>query len=76
MATIEEATLIFRLPESSLPRKETSPFISLVEAADEIFVTGDHHHDDEAGHQCGIDEAEDGPESCPPRLVEDASGDL
>ncbi|MBB5256735.1 hypothetical protein HNP83_001433 [Rhizobium leguminosarum] len=29
MATIEEATLIFRLPESSLPRKETSLSASL-----------------------------------------------
>ena len=28
MATIEEATLIFRLPESSLPRKETCPSAS------------------------------------------------
>ncbi len=57
MATIEEATLIFRLPASSLPRKETSPLLlALVEAADEVLVAGDHHHDDEARDQRGIDQ--------------------
>lgn len=59
MATIEDATLILRLPESSLPRKDTWPSASSKRLT-KILVAGNHHHDDEARHQRGVDEAEDG----------------
>ena len=61
MATMVEATLIFREPASILPSQASSASFAfrLVKAADEVFVTGNDHHHDEAGHQAGIDQRQD-----------------
>ena len=49
---------------------------AFVEAADEVFVAGNHHHDDQAGDEGCIDEAEHGEDHVRFVVDKDVPGDL
>jgi len=57
---MEAATLSFKVLASSLPNQPSSSVLfSISNARDEVFVTGEHHHHDQARYQHHVDQGQD-----------------